>query len=67
MIGKLLQLVVIVVVGAIIALFLDWAMTKLAVIEIVRTVVWIAFGLIVLLAVAGLFGYGPAKGSWSGP
>jgi hypothetical protein len=48
----------------IIAFALRWAMAALAVPEPFVTVIWVVFALIVLLAILGLLGYGPMKGSW---
>lgn len=67
MIDKLIRLVIAVVVVGLIAWFLNWAMAALALPDIWQTVVWIVFGLFLLLAVVGLLGYGPFKGSGNAP
>lgn len=67
MINKLIQLVIVVIVVALIAWFLSWVMVALGVPDMVRTVVWIVFGLLLLLALVGLLGYGPFRDSWSSP
>lgn len=64
MVNKLIQLVIAVVVVALLAWFLSWAMTALGVAAMFQTIVWILFGLIVIIAVIGLLGYGPFAGSW---
>jgi hypothetical protein len=63
-IDNLIKLLVGVVVVGIIAFALRWAMAALAVPEPFVTVIWVVFALIVLLAILGLLGYGPMKGSW---
>ncbi len=58
-IKKLLQLLVVVFLVALIALFLNWVMMSFGVVHPWSTVVWCAFGLILLVGVASLLGYGP--------
>lgn len=67
MIAKLIQLVIAVVVVGLIFWFLSWVMVALALPAMVQTVIWIIFGLILLVAVVGLLGYGPLKGTWNSP
>lgn len=64
MIDKLIQFVIVVVIIALLAWFLSWAMVALGLAAAFQTVVWIIFGLIVLLAILGILGYGPLKGQW---
>lgn len=64
MINNLVSFVIGVVVVALLAWFLSWAMGALGVAPMIQTVVWIIFGLIVIVAAIGLLGYGPWKGSW---
>jgi len=59
---KLVQFVIAVVLTLLLAWLLQWAMTKLGAAEMVQTVVWIVFALIVLLGIAGLLGHGPLAG-----
>lgn len=67
MIDRLIQLVVAVVVVALLAWFLRWAMAALGVPEPFPMIVWICFALIVILALVGLLGYGPLRGPWRSP
>jgi hypothetical protein len=66
-INRLIELVILVVVVALIAWFLSWAMAALGVPGFLVTVIWVAFGLLVLIAVVGMLGYGPFRGSWRSP
>lgn len=67
MIDRLIQLVVAVVIVALLWWVLRYAMAALAVPEPFVTVVWVLFALIVILALVGLFGYGPMRGPWRSP
>lgn len=64
MINKLIQLLIAVFVIALIAFALDYFMVKLAVAAMWQNIVWAVFGLIVLLGLVGLFGYGPFADAW---
>ena len=62
MINKLVHLLIVVVVVALVAFGLDYAMTTLGVALMWQKIVWLLFGLIVLLAIIGFLGYGPLAG-----
>lgn len=64
MINKLVQLLIAVFIIALIAFGLDWVMTAFGVVQPFRSIVWCIFGLIVLVGVIGLLGYGPFAGTW---
>jgi hypothetical protein len=66
-IDQLIRLVVGVIVVGLLAWLLRWSMAALGVPEPFVTVVWILFFLIVILAIVGLLGHGPLKGSWRSP
>lgn len=65
MIKKGLELLFAVVILGLIAFFLDWAMTTFAVVQPFRNIVWLLFGLIILVGIVSLLGYGPYARTWN--
>ena len=58
---RLIKLVTGVVLIAVLALFMRWAMVELVVPAIGQSVAWVLFGLLVIVLVVGALGYGPLK------
>lgn len=67
MINKLVYLLIAVVVIALIAFGIDYAMTTFAVGAMWQKIVWFLFGFLILLGIIGLFGYGPFADSMKSP
>lgn len=53
-----------VVVVGVLALLLRWFMSMLELGPPITQIIWVVFVLLVVLALAGLFGYGPSTGWW---
>lgn len=62
----IIRLVILVVVAGIAWLFLRWAMPVLEIPPGAQAVVMVLFGLILLVALLGLFGIGPGSKMWGG-
>lgn len=61
MINKLIYLFLAVVIVGLIAFGIDYAMMALGVALMWQRIVWLLFGLIVLLGIVGYLGYGPLR------
>jgi len=67
MIDHLVTLIVLVAIVGICCLFLRWLFAKLAVPDVVQTIIWVLVALFVFLALIGLLGYGPGVGMMREP